>query len=61
MTPQHKHTMKCMNYSSIQTLNRLIAEIDREDYQTASQIKGSINSFLEELHKTSKEKGYYQI
>lgn len=57
---RQQHTMKCMNYSSIQTLNRLLAEIEREGYQTALQVKNSINGYLDLLSKGSIEQDYDQ-
>lgn len=48
---KHKRELDiCMKYSGIETLNGLLAEIEREDYQTVEGVKNSIKGHLAELH-----------
>tara|TARA_R110000765_G_scaffold88649_1_gene169499 strand:- start:9313 stop:9540 length:228 start_codon:yes stop_codon:yes gene_type:complete len=46
MEASRKHTLKCIKLAKTDILNRLLFEIAREDYQTVSQVKESINGFL---------------
>lgn len=46
--------MKCIVDSKIGILDMLLAEINREDYQKAEDVKESINDYLAALHNKRK-------
>lgn len=54
LTPPQIHTMKCMYYAKIETLDLLLAEIEREDYQSVEHVKESIKAFLVMAHNDRK-------
>ena len=54
ITAQQIHTMKCMNYAKIESLDLLLAEIEREDYQSVKHVKESIKAFLVMAHNDRK-------
>tara|TARA_R110002167_G_scaffold19341_2_gene71507 strand:+ start:2499 stop:2690 length:192 start_codon:yes stop_codon:yes gene_type:complete len=46
MDANRVHTSRCMNLAKVDALQAILVEIAREDYQTVSQVKESINGFL---------------
>ena len=46
MDANRVHTSRCMTLAKVDALQAILVEIAREDYQTVSQVKESINGFL---------------
>tara|TARA_R110000751_G_scaffold73408_2_gene148469 strand:+ start:3626 stop:3823 length:198 start_codon:yes stop_codon:yes gene_type:complete len=57
MDANRVHTSRCMTMAKVDTLQALLVEMAREDYQTVAQVKESINGFLTLIHQKSKGEG----
>ena len=50
-----QHIMNCNHYAVVAAFNLILAEIDREEYQTAAEVKAAINGSLDMYAKKHKE------
>ena len=55
LSESQQHIIKCNHYAVVAAFNLILAEIDREEYQTAAEVKAAINGSLDIYAKKHKE------
>ena len=55
LSENQQHIMSCNHWAIVGAFNLILAEIDREEYQTAAEVKAAINGSLDMYAKKHKE------
>jgi hypothetical protein len=55
LTENQQNIINCNHYAIVGAFNLILAEIDREEYKTAAEVKSAINGSLDIYEKIHKE------